>query len=58
MKGGENQMIKNLIKVAKIVGPLLSFSSGIISDWANDKKMEATIEKKISEALAKRKIES
>ncbi len=51
-------MIKNLIKVAKIVGPLLSFSSGIISDWANDKKMEATIEKKISEALAKRKIES
>lgn len=48
-------MVEKLVKVAKIAVPILSLCSGIISEWANDKKMEAIIAKKVNEAWSKRK---
>lgn len=43
----------DLVQVAGIAGSLLTVAASLLTSYANDKKMDETIEKKVSEILAK-----
>lgn len=43
----------DLVQVAGIAGSLLTVAATLLTSYANDKKMDETIEKKVSEILAK-----
>lgn len=43
----------DFVQVASIAGSLLTVAASLLTSYANDKKMDETIEKKVSEILAK-----
>ena len=45
-------MAFNIVKVASIAGTVLGIAGTLISSWAGQKTTEATVAKKVAEALA------
>ena len=43
----------DFVQVASIAGSLLTVAATLLTSYANDKKMDETIEKKVSEILTK-----
>lgn len=48
----------NNIKLIGIGATLLGAIATLIGNWADEKKMEQTVDEKVNEALAKREVES
>ena len=48
-------MKKNLdvVQIANLAGTVLTVAATLITNFANDKKLDKTIEEKVAEALAK-----
>ena len=44
----------NLIKVLGIAATIAGMGATLVSEWANEKKMDEKIEEKVNEALTKR----
>lgn len=42
----------NIVRIISVVGMVLGGAASLLSGWANEKKMEQTVEKKVNEALA------
>lgn len=51
MKGGQSFMNINLVKALGTAATLMGIISTVIADWANERKQDAIIEEKVSEAL-------
>lgn len=47
-------MNKKVISIIGIVTTIVGAGLTLLSDWANDKKMEEKIEEKVNEALAEK----
>lgn len=43
---------KDVIKIVEIAATLIGVGATILSSWADDRKMEIEIEKKVNEALS------
>ena len=50
--------MKNFIKVISLVATIGGIAANLVSDWADEKKMDEKIDQKVSEALSKEKRES
>ncbi len=52
MKGSDKFMFgKNLVKIIGMAATILGLGATLVTDWVNDKKMDAKIEEKVNEAL-------
>lgn len=43
----------DIVKLASIAGSVLTVAASLITGFANDRKMDDTVNKKVAEALAK-----
>lgn len=48
----------DIVRIIGVVGMVLGGAASLLSGWANDKKMEQEVEKKVNKALAERNKES
>ena len=46
-----NDKMNNVVKVAGLVGTVLSVGATLMTNWANEKKTDQLIEKKVQEAI-------
>lgn len=44
----------DIVRIIGVVGMVLGGAASLLSGWANEKKMEQTVEKKVNKALAER----
>ena len=47
-------MKERLLKILCLVTPLVTLGATLLSDWADQRNMEETIDEKVREALAER----
>lgn len=50
-------MNSKMIKVIGMAATLIGIGVNLITDWADDRKMDEKIDKKVNEALAKKEAE-
>lgn len=53
-RGDYFMLTEKLIKVIGLVATVIGVGATLTTSWVGDKKIDATIEKKVAEALAKR----
>ena len=46
--------ITNMVKILCFVATAIGFGAELLHDWVDEKEMDAKIEEKVNEALAKR----
>mgnify|MGYP001046329400 FL=1 len=46
--------ITNMVKILGFVATAIGFGAELLHDWVDEKEMDAKIEEKVNEALAKR----
>ena len=46
--------ITNMVKILGFVATAIGFGAEVLHDWVDDNEMEAKIEEKVNDALAKR----
>lgn len=54
MKGGNCFMNKNVIKIISFVATIIGMGASLVTDWANEKKLDDKIGEKVAETLAKK----
>lgn len=48
----------DIVRILGIAGTILGMAASLLSGWANEKKMEQTVDKKVKEALAEKNKEN
>lgn len=48
----------DIVRIIGVVGMILGGAASLLSGWANEKKMEQTVDKKVKEALAEQNKEN